>query len=332
MFAKPHAAALLQRLSASVVFREYAQAFSEATRLPLSLRPTETWDLSRPDDPFENPFCTILAGDRSARTGCLESQTPVAGAWRGVQTRTVTCFAGLTHSTVPLHVGGECIGFLHTGQVALEPPTPERFDGVVQQLAAWGANVELTRLEAAYWQSRVLTPGQYHSTLKLLEMFVQHLTLVASQVAIQETGAESSPVCRAKRFIAEHQGEAVTLAQVARTQHMSTFYFCKTFKKATGHTFTDYLGRVRIETAKILLLNPNRRVSEVAYEVGFGSLTHFNRLFSRHACQSPTAYRAALPALAGARAERLARRQPSREEQTPGPRLGNGVPVLTKAG
>ena len=171
---------------------------------------------------------------------------------------------------------------------------------MTKQLSAWGAKVDLTRLEAAYFQSRVLTPGQYGSTLRLLEMFVQHLSLVASQVALQETGVESSPVGRAKRFIAEHQGEAVTLSQVARTLHMSTFYFCKTFKKATGLTFTDYLGRLRIERAKSLLLNPNRRVSEVAYAVGFGSLTHFNRLFSRHACQSPTAYRAALPALAGA--------------------------------
>jgi AraC-like DNA-binding protein len=242
----------------------------------------------------------MLAGDHSACVGSLESQTPAAGPWP-VETRTVTCFAGLTHSTVPLLVGGECIGFLHTGQIALEPPTEARFAGVVKQLAAWGAGVNLTRLKAAYFQSRVLTPGQYHSTLKLLEMFVQHLSLVASQVALQETGVESSPVCRAKRFIAEHQGEPVTLAQVARTQHMSTFYFCKTFKKATGLTFTDYLGRLRIETAKGLLLNPNRRVSEVAYTVGFSSLTHFNRLFSKHACQSPTAYRAALPVLAGAR-------------------------------
>lgn len=76
----------------------------------------------------------------------------------------------------------------------------------------------------------------------------------------------------------------------------STFYFCKLFKKATGLTFTDYLSRVRIEKAKNLLLNPNLRVSEIAYEVGFQSLTHFNRMFRKLAGQSPTHYRAALAA------------------------------------
>jgi len=44
-------------------------------------------------------------------------------------------------------------------------------------------------------------------------------------------------------------------------------------------TFTDYLGRVRVEKAKNLLLNPHLRVSEIAYTVDFQSLTHFNRLF-----------------------------------------------------
>lgn len=73
---------------------------------------------------------------------------------------------------------------------------------------------------------------------------------------------------------------------------MSTWHFCKLFKKATGLTFTDYLSRVRVEKAKSLLLNPNMRVSEAAFAVGFGSLTHFNRVFRQHVGCSPTAFRA----------------------------------------
>ena len=78
----------------------------------------------------------------------------------------------------------------------------------------------------------------------------------------------------------------------------STFYFCKLFKRTTGLTFTDYLARVRIEKAKRLLLDQNRRVSEVAYEVGFQSLTHFNRVFKKLADRSPTSYRQSVCKLA----------------------------------
>jgi len=63
------------------------------------------------------------------------------------------------------------------------------------------------------------------------------------------------------------------------------------FKKTTGLTFTDYLSRVRIEKAKTLLLNPHLRISEIAYDVGFQSLTHFNRMFRKIAGISPTKYR-----------------------------------------
>jgi len=51
---------------------------------------------------------------------------------------------------------------------------------------------------------------------------------------------------------------------------------------------------VRIEKSKNLLLNPNLRVSEIAFEVGFQSLTHFNRVFKKLLGQSPTDYRAQL--------------------------------------
>lgn len=74
----------------------------------------------------------------------------------------------------------------------------------------------------------------------------------------------------------------------------STFYFCKIFRKVTGLNFTDYLSRLRIEKAKNLLLNPNLRISEIAYEVGFQSLTHFNRVFKKIVGQSPTSYRSQL--------------------------------------
>jgi AraC-like DNA-binding protein len=98
-------------------------------------------------------------------------------------------------------------------------------------------------------------------------------------------------IARAKDFIRGNQAEDLSLGQVARAVNASTFYFCKMFKKATGLNFTEYLSRVRIEKAKNLLLNPNLRISEIAFEVGFQSLTHFNRVFKKIVGQSPTDYR-----------------------------------------
>lgn len=77
--------------------------------------------------------------------------------------------------------------------------------------------------------------------------------------------------------------------------HTSIFYFCKLFRKVTGTTFTEFVSRTRVEKTKNLLLNPNLRISEIAYEVGFQSLTHFNRVFKTVVGESPTGHRGHLP-------------------------------------
>jgi AraC-like DNA-binding protein len=113
---------------------------------------------------------------------------------------------------------------------------------------------------------------------------------------VQGAAAEAPSITKAKTFIAERHAEELSLTLVAQSVNMSAFYFCKSFKKATGMTFTDYLARVRVERVKHLLLNPHKRVSEAAYEAGFQSLSQFNRVFRRVAGESPTFYRERLHA------------------------------------
>ena len=68
-------------------------------------------------------------------------------------------------------------------------------------------------------------------------------------------------------------------------------HFRKMFSKVTGMPFSRYVSCVRVERAKNLLLNRHNRVSEIAFEIGFQSLTHFNRKFKNLTGQSPTEYR-----------------------------------------
>jgi len=86
----------------------------------------------------------------------------------------------------------------------------------------------------------------------------------------------------------------LSLADVAKAAGAIVFHFCKVFHKTTGLKFTDYVARVRLEDARMELLNPNRRISEIAYDVGFQSLTQFNRTFKRVFGQSPSDFRARL--------------------------------------
>jgi len=140
----------------------------------------------------------------------------------------------------------------------------------------------------------VVSPIEHDCIVKLLAIFAQHLATLSNQIFIQQQNYEPLIISRARAYIQEHQSEQIPLGQIAKAVNMSSFYFCKTFKKVIGINFTDYVVRVRIEKSKNLLLNPNLRVSEIAFEVGFQSLTHFNRMFKKVLGQSPTEYRAQL--------------------------------------
>jgi len=281
---------LIRRIGKSEMFSEYQAAFEDATGLPLALRPTEFWNLPHRNQRNENPFCAMMAQNNRSCAACLEAQQR-AVAVANDRPATVTCFAGLSDTSVPVKLGERRIGFLQTGQVALKQPTQADFKSISRQIMEWGLKVDLARLEEAYLNSKVLTQGQHAAVIRLLEIFGRQLSAAANRMALQDTEVEPPMIRRAKGYIAGHYRDPVGLDEIARTMHVSTFYFCKMFKKATGLTFTDYLGRIRVEKAKNLLLNPHLRVSEIAYTVGFQSLTHFNRVFRKLTGESPTYFR-----------------------------------------
>jgi AraC-like DNA-binding protein len=74
---------------------------------------------------------------------------------------------------------------------------------------------------------------------------------------------------------------------------MSANHLSEKFKQVTGVNFVDYIARIRFEKACELLLNSNLRISEIAFTVGFQSLSQFNRVFKRSSGKSPTELRAA---------------------------------------
>lgn len=282
---------LIDALVTSKIYQDYERAFTEATGLPVALRPVESWQLPHHGHRGESPFCAMVASKSKACAVCLQVQEKLVEAATEAPA-TITCEAGICDTAVPVKLGDKVVGFLQTGQVFRKKPSETQFKKVIGLTKEWGLEVSQKELRDAYFGTRVVSSKQHESVVKLLSIFAQHLSMLSNQIVVQQENSEPPVIRRAKEFINEHQTEDLTLGQVAKAVNTSTFYFCKMFKKATGINFTDYLSRVRIEKSKNLLLNPNLRVSEIAFEVGFQSLTHFNRVFKRILGQSPTDYRA----------------------------------------
>ncbi len=285
---------MIETLTNSQMFEDYERAYTEMTGLPITIRPLETWRLPLHGKRKENPWCAMMAGESRTCASCLQMQEKLATSAIH-RPCTMTCAYGLSESAVPIKLGPDTIGYLQTGQVMEQKPTEASFERAAQQAEKLGVNLDQEKAREAYFNTPVVPQKKMKSISNLLAIFADHLAIKSNQIAMQSANVEPPVITKAKQFIEEHHTEDFGLSQVAQAVHTSTFYFCKLFKKSTGINFTEYVSRLRTEKAKNLLLNPNLRVSEIAYEVGFQSLTHFNRIFKKIAGKSPTEYRSHLP-------------------------------------
>lgn len=123
-----------------------------------------------------------------------------------------------------------------------------------------------------------------------------HLTLEqkGSFVSLELNGNAQELQERIKRAIAfmeEHYGDGISLKQIARAAFLSYYHFCRLFRKQMGITCSRYLSILRIKKAKELLSQTELSVTEICYEAGFNSLTHFERVFKKLEGTTPSAYR-----------------------------------------
>lgn len=82
------------------------------------------------------------------------------------------------------------------------------------------------------------------------------------------------------------------LAGVVATEFgMSESRFSRFFRRATGNTFTDFVNRVRVNRACQLLMETDRQVTRICYEVGFQNVANFNRRFREIKGMTPTDFR-----------------------------------------
>ena len=103
--------------------------------------------------------------------------------------------------------------------------------------------------------------------------------------------AEPVEIWKARKLIRDHSDGELSLTEVARSVNLSANYLSEKFKEVTGVNFVRYVGQTRTAKARDLLRNSNLRISEIAFAVGFQSLSQFNRVFKKLARKSPTEFR-----------------------------------------
>ena len=92
-------------------------------------------------------------------------------------------------------------------------------------------------------------------------------------------------------YISEHCSEPLSMTEVCERFRMPESRFSRFFRRATGNTFTDFVNRMRISKACQLLMETDRYVTTICYEVGFNNVANFNRRFLEIKGMTPTDFR-----------------------------------------
>ena len=95
----------------------------------------------------------------------------------------------------------------------------------------------------------------------------------------------------ARDFMRHAYQRPINLPDISARANLSPYHFLRLYRQTYGETPHEFLTRLRIERAKVLLAKGSHNVTEACFEVGFSSLGSFSTLFARHVGLSPSEYR-----------------------------------------
>lgn len=177
---------------------------------------------------------------------------------------------------------------------AFESVTGYRLDLQEEAAEVISIPVYVGKTESFFLVAKPIHPTANHPEIGILESFAMQLGDEVNRAVLLADATQPQSVKEASEYIREHFMGRIQLDDIATKVGICCFQLCRRFKKHTGITMTEYVGRQRVERARERLKNPSRPIADAAHEAGFTSLSQFNRNFLKYAGESPSDYRARL--------------------------------------
>ncbi len=126
--------------------------------------------------------------------------------------------------------------------------------------------------------------------IHLLTAFLKRSGLIHKPIA-GKNGQSFEKLNRISEYITENHDQKISLADLEIEIKYNKFYICKLFKTNLNTTFTEYLNYVRCKHAERLLFSTEKKISEIATEVGFSSTQSFIKVFKAFYNHTPLKYK-----------------------------------------
>lgn len=127
--------------------------------------------------------------------------------------------------------------------------------------------------------------------IEILKELMLNLIMDLADYHIVKSGTKQMIVQKITDFIDQNYQENISLNDAARVVYLSPSYLCTLITNETGKNFTEILNEVRVKNAIELLKDPSRKISEIAYAVGFHEPQYFSIIFKKLTDLTPRDYR-----------------------------------------
>lgn len=128
------------------------------------------------------------------------------------------------------------------------------------------------------------------SRLDVEDSFESYVTLLSQSIS-QNSKTFSKKIKIAIEYMENNYQKQLTLEDVASVVYTHPVYFSRTFKNETGENFVNYLTKLRINRAKIMLSDISLKINDVAELTGYVSPKYFAKKFKQNTNQTPSEYR-----------------------------------------
>ena len=162
-------------------------------------------------------------------------------------------------------------------------------------------SIPLVREELIHLISDLTSKQDFPSGIPISQFVMNALTLDEIKEHIQELIQRLAKpskmdnadhfVLKAENYILSHLDQSLTVRQIAENIYISHTYLCFIYKKKTGKTLNKFITEAKMNQAKALLENTDKKIGDISAMLGYSNQNYFSKVFINTYGISPHAYR-----------------------------------------
>ena len=255
--------------------------FFSATGINLSILDSNFARLQYTDKASANQYCKYINSNPTISSKCLicdyallkeckEKKQPVSHI----------CHAGLLDIAIPIMHNQSILGYIMLGQLKID----DNFKDIKQKFNR--DNLDIDKLEVLYGTLPIKNEEFIKSIINLATILAKHL-LLENIVKPKNLSTLDTLV----EYINQNIQSPLSVEDIAQENFVSVSLIYKLFYKNFNTSVKDYINKRRCELALSLLMFSDKSLNDVAFEVGFSSLSYFSKVFKKLYGVSPLKYR-----------------------------------------